>query len=60
MEPYLGHRIQGLKNLKEAYVPGIYDAKANDEKVNIEDDDAYEMARRLAREARAGRLPAPS
>ncbi len=50
VEPYLGHRIQGLKNLKEAYVPGIYDAKANIEKVNIEDDDAYEMARRLARE----------
>ncbi|UCE62108.1 MAG: cysteine--tRNA ligase [Phycisphaerales bacterium] len=50
VEPYLGHRIQGLKNLKEAYVPGIYDSKANDEKVNIEDDDAYKMARRLARE----------
>ncbi len=50
VEPYLGHKIQGLKNLKEAYVPGIYDAKAHDEKVNIEDDAAYEMARRLARE----------
>ncbi|MHC4695964.1 MAG: cysteine--tRNA ligase [Planctomycetota bacterium] len=50
VEPYLGHRIQGLKNLKEAYVPGIYDAPALDEKINIEDDAAYEMARRLARE----------
>lgn len=50
VEPYLGHKIQGLKNLKEAYVPGIYDAKAHDEKVNIEDDAAYDMARRLARE----------
>jgi cysteinyl-tRNA synthetase len=50
VEPYLGHRIQGLKNLKEAYVPGIYDPEANHEKVNIEDDAAYEMARRLARE----------
>jgi cysteinyl-tRNA synthetase len=49
VEPYLGHRIQGLKNLKEAYVPGIYAPDANDRKVNIEDDDAYEMARRLAR-----------
>ena len=29
VEPYLGHRIQGLKNLKEAYVPGIYDASLN-------------------------------
>lgn len=50
VEPYLGHRIQGLKNLKEAYVPGIYYRKAIDDKVNIEDDAAYEMARRLARE----------
>ena len=50
VEPFLGHRIQGLKNLKEAYLPGIYDAAGHDEKVNIEDDDAYEMARRLARD----------
>ena len=50
VEPFLGHRIQGLKNLKEAYIPGIYDPAGHDEKVNIEDDDAYEMARRLARE----------
>ena len=50
VEPYLGHKIQGLKNLKEAYVPGIYDPAALDEKVNIDDDAAYEMARRLARE----------
>jgi cysteinyl-tRNA synthetase len=50
VEPYLGHRLQGLKNLKEAYVPGIYDPAGHDEKVNIEDDDAYEMARRLALE----------
>ncbi len=50
VEPFLGHRIQGLKNLKEAYIPGIYDAAGHDEKVNIEDEAAYEMARRLARE----------
>ena len=50
VEPYLGHKIQGLKNLKEAYVPGIYDASAIDEKINVDDDAAYEMARRLARE----------
>jgi cysteinyl-tRNA synthetase len=50
VEPYLGHRIQGLKNLKEAYIPGIYDAGAVDEKVNIEDEAAYDMTRRLARE----------
>ena len=50
VEPYLGHKIQGLKNLKEAYLPGIYDPGALDEKINIDDDAAYEMARRLARE----------
>jgi cysteinyl-tRNA synthetase len=50
VEPYLGHGIQGLKNLKEAYLPGIYDPDALDEKVNIEDEAAFEMARRLARE----------
>jgi cysteinyl-tRNA synthetase len=50
VEPYLGHKIQGLKNLKESYVPGIYDLGALDEKVNVDDDAAYEMARRLARE----------
>jgi cysteinyl-tRNA synthetase len=49
VEPYLGHKIQGLKNLKEAYRPGIFNRAALDEKVNIQDDDAFEMARRLAR-----------
>lgn len=50
VEPYLGHKIQGLKNLREAYVPEIFDKKRLDEKLNIEDDEAYEMARRLSRE----------
>ncbi|MFH1134529.1 MAG: cysteine--tRNA ligase [Pseudomonadota bacterium] len=49
-EPYLGHKIQGLKNLKEAYIPGIFDRKRIDQLVNIDDEDAYETARRLARE----------
>jgi cysteinyl-tRNA synthetase len=50
VEPYLQHRIQGLKNMKESYRPGIYDKSRLDEKVNILDEDAFEMARRLARE----------
>lgn len=50
VEPYLGHKIQGLKNLREAYVPEIFDKKRLDEKLNIEDDEAYEMARRLSKE----------
>ena len=50
VEPYLGHRIQGLKNLKEAYCPEIFEKQRIDEKVNIEDEEAFETARRLARE----------
>lgn len=50
VEPYLGHKIQGLKNMKEAYCPGIYDKKRLDRKINVEDDAAFDMARRLARE----------
>lgn len=49
VEPYIGHKIQGLKNLKEAYKPGIYDKKLLDEKINIKDEDAYETARLLAK-----------
>jgi cysteinyl-tRNA synthetase len=50
VEPYLQHKIQGLKNMKESYRPGIFDKSELDEKVNILDEDAFEMARRLARE----------
>ncbi len=50
VEPYLGHKIQGLKNLKEAYRPGIFDRSRLNEKVNVADEDAYETARLLARE----------
>jgi cysteine synthase B len=48
VEPTVGHTIQGLKNLQESAVPGIYDERAFDEKVTVEDGDAFEMARRLA------------
>ena len=50
VEPYLRHKIQGLKNMKESYQPGIYDRRRLDEKINIRDEDAFETARRLARE----------
>jgi cysteinyl-tRNA synthetase len=50
VEPYLQHRIQGLKNMKESYRPGIFDKSRLDEKINILDEDAFQMARRLARE----------
>jgi len=50
VEPYLGHKIQGLKNMKEAYCPEIFEKDRLDQKLNVDDEDAYEMARRLARE----------
>ena len=50
VEPYLGHKIQGLKNLKEAYCPEIFDKQRLDQKLNVADEDAYEMSRRLAKE----------
>ena len=48
IEPTVGHTIQGLKNMQESVVPGIYDPAAMDEKVTIEDGDAFETARLLA------------
>lgn len=50
VEPYLGHKIQGLKNMKESYQPEIFEKKRLDQKINIDDDRAFEMTRRLARE----------
>lgn len=50
VEPYPGHKIQGLKNMKESYVPGIYDPGILDRILHIGDEEAFEMARRLAKE----------
>jgi cysteine synthase B len=48
IEPTVGHTIQGLKNMTESRVPRIYDEKAMDEKLTVEDGDAFETARLLA------------
>ncbi|RII26524.1 MAG: cysteine synthase B [Geobacter sp.] len=48
VEPVLGHKIQGLKNMKEAIVPPIYNESALDRKIVIDDDTAFETARQLA------------
>jgi cysteine synthase B len=48
VEPTLGHTIQGLKNMKENVVPGIYNPHVLDEKVTVEDGVAFEMTRLLA------------
>ncbi|MGE5174716.1 MAG: PLP-dependent cysteine synthase family protein [Betaproteobacteria bacterium] len=50
VEPNLGHKIQGLKNMTEAIVPKIYNPTALDEKWNVLDDDAFNATRRLALE----------
>jgi len=48
VEPIEGHSIQGLKNMSEAIVPGIYDPEMLDEKIMVEDGEAFEMCRQLA------------
>src|SRR4030042_1347845 len=47
VEPYPNSSIQGLKNLSSQYVPEIYDPSRLDEKINVTDEDAFEMARVL-------------
>ncbi|MCF8144224.1 MAG: cysteine--tRNA ligase [Deltaproteobacteria bacterium] len=49
VEPYLGHKIQGLKNMKESYRPGIFEKARADRIINIDDEEAFETARLLAR-----------
>ncbi|QER42778.1 cysteine--tRNA ligase [Thermodesulfobacterium sp. TA1] len=50
VEPYPHHKIQGLKNMKESYPPGIYNKKLLEKVINIEDEEAFFWARWLARE----------
>ena len=48
VEPVMGHTIQGLKNMTESMVPGIYKQNDLDEKRMVEDGEAFEMTRLLA------------
>ncbi|MDD4904108.1 MAG: cysteine synthase family protein [Candidatus Bipolaricaulis sp.] len=48
VEPVRGHAIQGLKNLEESIVPGIYDARRLDAKLRVGDEESFSMTRRLA------------
>ena len=48
VEPVTGHTIQGLKNMTESMVPGIYKQNDLDEKRMVEDGEAFEMTRLLA------------
>ncbi len=48
VEPPQGHTIQGLKNMSESIVPGIYDRQMLDQKITVEDGEAFETTRLLA------------
>ncbi len=44
------HGLEGLKHMQTAMRPGIYDPDFVDRKLGVRTEDAYAMARRLARE----------
>ncbi len=48
VEPTVGHCIQGLKNMTEAIMPKIYNPAALDEKITVQDEEAFDTARLLA------------
>jgi len=48
IEPVECHTIQGLKNMKESIVPRIYNPKMLDEKITVDDGQAFETTRLLA------------
>jgi len=48
VEPTMNHRIQGLKNMKEAIVPRIFEPKRLDRVVTCKDEDAFECTRDLS------------
>jgi cysteine synthase B len=43
------HGIEGLKHLPSAIIPGIYDPNLPDRHIGVETEEAYDLARRLAR-----------
>jgi cysteine synthase B len=47
-QPSEGSRIPGIRKWPQEYLPKIYDPSAVDEMIYVSQDDAEEMARRLA------------
>jgi len=43
------HGLEGLKHIPTAIRPGIYDESVHDVLIDVETEDAYDLARRLAR-----------
>lgn len=50
VEPKPGHKIQGLKNMQESYPPGIYDPSKLDKVLKVDDEEAFALCRKLAKE----------
>jgi cysteine synthase B len=48
-QPLLKHKIQGLKNMKEAIIPSIYNPNSADIRIFVKDEEAFEMTRKLAK-----------
>ncbi len=49
VEPTLDHKVQGLKNLKEAHIPGIFDRNKIDDVLTITDEEAFNYTSLLAK-----------
>ena len=49
-QPVVGHYIQGLKNMEEAIVPGIYNPDEIDHHIMIDTEEAFATARRIVSE----------
>jgi len=49
VEPVIGHAIQGLKNMTESLVPGIFTPGELDDRRLVDDDEAFDATRYLAR-----------
>ena len=47
--PVKGHYIQGLKNMKEAIVPAIYDPSKIDNTIMVKTENAFEIARQIVK-----------
>ncbi|MFO0754328.1 MAG: cysteine synthase family protein [Thermodesulfovibrionales bacterium] len=48
VEPVKGHRIQGLKNMTESIVPGLFDPARLDERFIVNDEEAFAATRMMA------------
>jgi S-sulfo-L-cysteine synthase (O-acetyl-L-serine-dependent) len=49
VEPVMGHAIQGLKNMTESMVPAIFSPDGLDDRRMVDDDEAFDATRYLAR-----------